>query len=70
MNKEGFLSLIILLITVLIIALLFFVTNPFTNYGQKSLNQYETAPQRIQETQDVVDSFNQKSIERQSIEIE
>ncbi len=70
MKPNGFLSLVILLITVLIIALLFILTNPFSRYSKDSASQVQTAPQRIQKTQDVVNEFQQKSIERQNIEVE
>lgn len=70
MRRDGFLSLIVLLIAILIIALLFILTNPFSRYGKESLEQIPAAPQRIQETQDVVNELQQKSIERQKIEIE
>ena len=69
MNRFGFISLILLLITIAIIAILYTLSNPFKSYSQKSGIDSITAPQRIQETQDVVDEFQQKSIERQTIEI-
>ena len=76
--RPGFLTLLILLITVAIIAWLITLTNPFspseTNEEIKNNEDFVikdvTTPQRIQQTQDIVDEFQQKSIERQTIEIE
>lgn len=70
MKRTGFISLIILLIAVLILALLFIITNPFSRYRKESVDQVHSTPQRFQETQDVVDTLQKKSIERQSIDVE
>lgn len=67
--RMGFISLIILLITIIILALLYMLTNPFRQENQNQELRTITTPQRIEETQDVVDTFQQKSIERQTIEI-
>jgi len=68
--KPGFLSLIILLVTIIIIALLFVLTNPFKSSSQNEELKTITTPKGINQTQDVVDNFQQKSIERQTIEVE
>ena len=62
---RGFISLLLLLIAIIIVALIFILVNPFS----ASKNGAVT-PQKIQETQDVIDNYQQKSIERQTIEIE
>ena len=62
---RGFVSLILLLIAILIVALLFILVNPFSRTEKEV-----SAPQRIQETQDAIDNYQQKSVERQTIEIE
>jgi len=61
---RGFIGLLLLLITICILALIFILANPFSS----SKNEAVT-PQKIQETQDVIDNYQQKSIERQTIEV-
>ncbi|KKP93665.1 MAG: hypothetical protein UR98_C0003G0035 [Parcubacteria group bacterium GW2011_GWA1_36_12] len=68
--KPGFLSLIILLVTIIIIALLFVLTNPFKSSSQNEELKTITTPGRINQTQDTVDTYQQKSIERQTIEVQ
>ena len=68
--KPGFLSLIILLITIIIIALLFVLASPFKPSNQNEELKTITTPGQIEKTQDVVDTFQQKSIERQTIEVQ
>jgi len=68
--KPGFLSLIILLVTIIIIALLFVLTNPFKSSSQNEELKTITTPKGINQTQDVVDTYQQKSKERQTIEVQ
>ena len=68
--KPGFLGLIILLITIIIIAFLFVLTNPFKSSSQNEELKTITTPKGINQTQDVVDTYQQKSKERQTIEVQ
>lgn len=76
--RPGFLSLILILITMAIIAILITFTNPFSNNepiediqnNEDFVIKDVTTPKRINQTQDVIDDYQQKSIERQTIEIE
>lgn len=68
MKQNGFIGLIALLITILILALLFMATNPFRSRNNNELESI-TTPKGIEKTQDVVDKYQQKSIERQNIEV-
>jgi len=68
--KPGFLGLIILLITIIIIAFLFVLTNPFKSSSQNEELKTITTPGQIEKTQDVVDTYQQKSKERQTIEVQ
>ena len=69
MKQAGFISLIILLITILILALLF-ISYLSSQEKKGTYDKHLFGPQRIEQTQDIVDEFQQKSIERQTIEIE
>jgi len=62
---RGVVSLLLLLITIIILALIFILANPFSASKNEA-----TSPQKIQETQDVIDNYQQKSLERQTIEVE
>ena len=62
---RGVVSLLLLLITIIILALIFILANPFSASKNEAIS-----PQKIQETQDVIDNYQQKSIERQTIEVE
>ncbi len=68
--KPGFLGLIILLVTIIIIALLFVLAGPFKSSSQNEELKTITTPGRINQTQDTVDTYQQKSKERQTIEVE
>ena len=70
MRQKGFVGLILLLITVSIMALLYVLTNRLASDSTPDVLKPLTNPQGINQTQDVVNEYLQKSIERQSIEIE
>ena len=75
--RLGFLSLILILITMAIIAILITLTNPFSNSepiediqnNEDFVIKDVTTPKHLNKTQDVIDDYKQKSIERQTIEI-
>lgn len=80
--KSGYIGLIMLLITIAIIGYIFIIMNPFGNLDEpeeiepitgENIEKIDpltiTNPKRLQQTQDVVDDFRQKSIERQTIDI-
>ena len=62
---RGFVSILLLLIAIIIVAVIFVLANPFSTTEKEV-----SAPQRIQDTQNVINDYQQKSIERQKIEIE
>ncbi|OGD83800.1 hypothetical protein A3J17_03955 [Candidatus Curtissbacteria bacterium RIFCSPLOWO2_02_FULL_40_11] len=69
MKPNGFISFIIILIAIAILALLYVLTNKIATKSTPDEIRTITTPQRIEETQDVVNELQQKSIERQTIEI-
>lgn len=67
--RPGFLSLLILIITAAIIAFLFILTNQLRQKNSSNELDAITAPGRIKETQNTVNEFQQKSIDRQTIDV-
>ncbi len=81
--RSGYIGLIMLLVTLALIGLMFIVMNPFETVGKnknlepvtsENIKEVDpltiTNPVRLQQTQDVVDDFQQKSKERQTIDFE
>lgn len=80
---SGYIGLLMLLVTLALIGLMFIIMNPFETGEENEIPEPITSenieevdpltitnPVRLQQTQDVVDNFQQKSKERQTIDFD